>query len=105
MNQREIKRQATAFVKGLLGGDSPGGMCYAVSAALQGYLSFAGVQCGLEKCWIADRKSGHWQHYYLRLPNGRILDPTASQFNRMLGRQMPLVYIGDKPDWYLEDCG
>lgn len=39
-------------------------------------------------------------HFWITLKDGRIVDPTASQFNKMGNEDMPNVYIGDKPSWY-----
>ena len=40
-------------------------------------------------------------HFWLTLKDGRIIDPTASQFNGMGREDMPKVYLGEKPEWYL----
>ena len=40
------------------------------------------------------------EHFYLLLPDGRILDPTASQFIAPDGSDMPEIYLGAKPEWY-----
>jgi len=44
---------------------------------------------------------GLTNHYWLRLTDGRIVDPTADQFSRP-DRRMPKIYIGPKPEWYKE---
>ena len=40
-----------------------------------------------------------WDHCWLRLADGRIIDPTADQF----GNGMPKVYIGTLPAGYKEE--
>ena len=44
-----------------------------------------------------------WDHVWLKLEDGRILDPTADQFTNMDGSAMPAVFLGKKPDWYFTD--
>lgn len=41
-----------------------------------------------------------WHHWVLLHPDGRIIDPTASQFNNLTGKNMPDIYFGAPPDWY-----
>jgi hypothetical protein len=66
-------------------------MCFAVSAALQGYLSSCGVETEL-----VEADFGHTNHFWLRLPDGRILDPTADQFG------LSPVYLGKLPTKYIK---
>lgn len=70
-------------------------MCFAVCAALQGWLSFRGVSTELVE---GDFKRTN--HYWLALPDGTIIDPTADQFTKPCGGPMPKVYIGERPHWY-----
>jgi hypothetical protein len=71
-------------------------MCFAVSTALEGYLSMEGIKCRLQKGKILG-----FEHYWLILPDtGDILDATADQFQKPDGTAMPPVYVGPKPDWY-----
>ena len=67
--------------------------CY----ALVGYLHFAGYDCSLVQGAIGD-----WEHFWIQLPSGSIIDPTADQFKQPDGNPMPKVYHGEKPNWYLE---
>lgn len=64
-------------------------MCFAVCAALQGWLSC----CGLET-ELVEADFGHVNHVWLQLPNGDILDPTADQFG------LEPVYLGPVPSQY-----
>ncbi len=66
-------------------------MCLVVAAPLQGLLSAVyGFGTDLEEVDF-----GCTNHVYLRLPDGRILDPTADQFDGM-----PDVYCGPWPEAY-----
>lgn len=40
--------------------------------------------------------------YWLELEGEMIVDATASQCRRPNGRAMPLVYVGERPEWYEE---
>ncbi len=68
-----------------------------VSAPLATYLATVGVQCRLVK------GSVHMEvtyHLWLELPEGTIIDATASQFRWPNWRAMPLVYIEERLEWY-----
>lgn len=68
-------------------------MCYAVSASLQGVLSFMlGIECKMVEGIVEG-----CSHWWLEMPDGRIIDGTAAQFKE---RPMPLVHIGLRPEWY-----
>lgn len=69
-------------------------MCFAVCAPLQGYLDLLGIQTEM----VCGEVMGQ-EHYWLSLPDGRIIDPTADQFNGQLVK-MPKVYIGLRPVVY-----
>lgn len=101
-SEREhILKIATGFTKGMLGNGKPNGMCFAVSTALQGYLFLCGYASELKECEIETNEDIS-NHFYLQFKEGTILDATASQFNERLGVEMPLIYLGNKPDYYLE---
>lgn len=68
-------------------------MCFAVCGPLQPLLSLAGVETELVEAWFK-REYGEQNHYWLKLPDGRILDPTADQFG------LPAVYLGPIPEDY-----
>lgn len=95
MSRRELRETVTAFRKGILNGRDSDQMCFAVCAALQGWLRFLGVETEL-----VEGDFGRTDHYWLALPDGRIIDPTADQFTTPAGEKMPKVYIGDRPLWY-----
>lgn len=56
-----------------------------------------GVECRLIKGSVHKEINCH---FWLELPDGTIIDATASQFRRRNQRAMPLVYIGERPEWY-----
>lgn len=92
MSDKDLVQLATEFRQGILGERTSYLMCFAVSAPLQSYLSGVfGIAAELVK---GDCR--HVEHYWLRLPDGRILDATADQF----ARNMPPVYLGNKPRHY-----
>lgn len=90
MTDKQLKRIAREFRRGILGKRPSKLMCMAVSAPLQGLLSaLYGVECVLEELDFPQ-----CNHVFLRLPDGRILDATADQFG------LEAVYLGEVPDVY-----
>lgn len=103
MTDREIIKIVTEFRKGILGKQSPLKMCWKVCLPLCTYLELCGcpneVTEGIVK--LNGRNKGITiGHFWLTLPDKRIIDPTASQFNGMGNDDMPKVYFGKKPKWY-----
>lgn len=92
---KRIVRIATNFREGFLGKRPSNAMCFALCCTLVGYLRFCGYKCDVDKGTIGD-----WNHYWIRLPGGTILDPTADQFKQPDGQSMPVVYYGKRPEWY-----
>jgi len=70
-------------------------MCYMVCAPLQSFLEQEGKRTELIEGEVYGR-----YHFWLRLPDGRIIDPTADQFFSSEGAIMPKIYIGKQPLWY-----
>lgn len=97
-----IYRIAVDFRKGILNGKPSNWMCRAVCLPLQGYLGILGYEVELRDGVLFDTDGDELYHTWLRLPDGRILDPTADQFNEAMGKSMPPVYIGELPEWYQE---
>ncbi len=90
MTDRKLKKVVTDFRAGILGGRSSFLMCAAVCLPLETYLSCC---CGLHVT-IETTNFAEVNHYWLRLPDGRILDPTADQFG------LEPVYLGPLPEAY-----
>ena len=74
------------------GGKSQG-MCFAISTALGGWLSWTHNLT----CTLVEADFGFSNHVWLQLPDGRIIDATADQFKRA---KLPAVYIGPLPSIY-----
>lgn len=76
---------------------SPKKKCAMVSWALQGYLNWQfGIKTFLVEADVEDGKKS-WSHHFLRLPDGRFLDATASQFKTL---KLPKIYLGALPKGY-----
>lgn len=89
MTKRELVTLARQFRRGILDGGSSKSMCFAVCWPLSGLLEAAGVQTEL-----VEGDFGFVNHFWLKLPNGDILDPTADQFG------LAPIYVGQLPDVY-----
>lgn len=83
MTTAKLKRVCAAFRKGLLATAPSKGMCAVVSYALAGFLSAIGVECEVHEGYV-----GEWNHVWLVMPDGRVIDATADQFG------FEAVYIG-----------
>ena len=94
MKDKQLTSTALAFREGVIENKLSANWCYAISAPLEGYLNFIGVDCKLSVGYI-----GEIEHFWLTLSDGRILDPTADQF----GEEMPKVYLGQIPANYKQD--
>lgn len=77
------------FRNGILDGRPSRLMCLAVSEPLAGFLAF---YCGLH-VKVIRRDEKRWNHAWIELPDGRVLDATADQFSTKR-RPLPPVYIG-----------
>lgn len=86
MQRKELAKIISGFRHGLLEGRKSAMMCFAVCAPLSTYLNFV---YGLDTKLVEGRVKGR-EHYWLELPDGDIIDPTADQFDK----KMPKVYIG-----------
>lgn len=78
---------AIDFRDAIVGTGASTNRCGMVCYPLAGYLSFLGLDTTTVETWI-----GHQNHVWLLLPDGRVLDPTADQFDATL----PPVYLGAK---------
>jgi len=91
VTDKQLLSTALDFRRGVIENKKSTNWCYAISAPLEGYLNFIGVYCELTIGYIGDT-----EHFWITLPNGRILDPTADQFSD----DMPKVYLGRIPNNY-----
>lgn len=100
MNDKQILSFTKSFRSGILSGKPPHKMCYAICAPLSTLLRMSGIENELIEGEIKISKNETWGHYWLKLKDGRILDPTASQFNNGTTRLLPPIYLGSKPNFY-----
>jgi hypothetical protein len=98
MSDARLVKFATAFREGVLDGRPSWMMCFAISAPLAGLLEAHGVRAEL-----CESDLGEWNHVWLRLADGRVLDPTADQFNELFGYEMPPVYLGPPTNLHASD--
>jgi hypothetical protein len=97
----KLHKIASDFRGGILGTMPSALMCFAVCAPLEGFLRVCGYDVELVEGTVELPNGRVAQHYWLALPDGRVLDPTADQFTKPTGEPMPEVYIGERPGWYL----
>lgn len=94
MKDKEIIRITTEFRDGMLDGRPSNWTCGMVCFALRGYLEFLGLETSLYESDL-----GEMNHIWMMLPDGRVLDPTADQFNHWFPhRQYPKVHLGKPLD-------
>lgn len=103
MTDKELLKIVTRFRKGIIGNGSPLTMCWKVCLPLSTYLQLCGCENEVTEGTIHLNEHNEGisiGHFWLTLPDKRIIDPTASQFNGMRSEDMPIVYLGKKPDFY-----
>lgn len=95
MTDAELIEFAAEFREGILGDRPSEMMCAAVSWPLASLLRVSGVDCEAINSELSE-KMGFLllNHVWIRLADGRALDPTADQFNRF-GFDFPPVYLGE----------
>lgn len=101
MTDAKILRIVQGFRRGILGCDSSDSMCFAICAPLASFLESAGIRVRLIE-GILKYEVGTGNHFWLELPDGRVIDPTADQFNRRMRKRMPKVYLGPRLPWLHE---
>ena len=98
VSDKNLIKITTSFRKGMLGKNPPKGRCFMVCLALHGYLGVMGI-CSELVVIDLETPNTYTNHSFLRLPDKRILDPTADQFPES---GLPAVYLGELPALYLE---
>lgn len=92
MTDQELIAAATELRQGVLAGRPSERMCAMVCWPLAGLLHACH---GLDaECVETDLEDTN--HIWIQLPDGRALDPTADQFNALLGLHLPPVYLGPR---------
>lgn len=86
MTDAELVEFASEFREGILDGKPSARFCFMVVAPLAALLSLYGVEAK-----VVESDLGWCNHFWLRLPDGRTLDPTADQFGEL---GLPPVYLG-----------
>ena len=102
----ELKNVIKNFVEGLLkkANCNHAGNCYAMCQILKPYLSyFWEVETLINNTKVKQGRKNVNHYYLLRIKDGMIIDATASQFKKPNGKQMPKIFIGRIPEWYLAD--
>lgn len=94
-DDRELRRIARIAREHITLGAHPQGYCIAICVPLATYLTRRGVIAMDVHGGVGD-----WQHTWIALSDGRILDPTADQFNRPGAARMPAIYLGARPAHY-----
>ena len=97
MTDEELVTFSASFREGILDGGQSEMMCFAVAAPLSTLLHLHGVENNLMKSDLGERN-----HFWLRLSDGRALDPTADQFNDSRFPPMPPVYLGPPTALHLD---
>jgi hypothetical protein len=95
IGDRQLLRIARAVRERITLGGPSNGYCAVVCVPLAAYLSRREVLAQ-----DIHGAVGEWQHTWISLGDGRILDPTADQFNRNAALRMPQVYLGAHPAHY-----
>ena len=97
MDDTELIKFAEEFRDGLLGGRSSHLMCHVVSYPLSGLLNASGVECE-----IAVGDIGFCNHVWIKLADGRILDPTIDQFSQYDWCPPGKIYLGERLPFVIE---
>ncbi len=90
MDDDDLIECASGFREGVLGDRGSDLMCAAICWPLAGFLRFSGVDCDAEDRDI-EEEGYPANHVWIRLADGRVLDPTADQFSAL---NLPPVYLG-----------
>lgn len=93
MTDNQLVRFASEFREGILDGGGSSFCCWMVCAPLSGLLRCYGVETE-----TVEGDLGECNHFWLKLPDGRVLDPTADQFNYARAQPLPPVYLGPPLD-------
>jgi hypothetical protein len=89
MTDQEVCLYATDFRRAILGDAPSDRMCAAISAPMCSALGVLEVPVELVKSDF-----GAFNHVFLDLLDGRLLDPTADQFNWLNVCAFPAIYVG-----------
>ncbi len=96
MTDAELIEFATDFRAGILDGGDSRFMCAMVCWPLAPLLKICGVECE-----TVETDLGDMNHVWLRLADGRALDPTLDQFNHLFAESFPPVYLGPPTKYHV----
>jgi len=96
MDDEELVDFAKDFRSGILGDRMPTLACFMVCFPLVGLLKASNVVVEL-----VDSDLGWINHFWIRLGDGRALDPTADQFNYLDNANFPPVYLGKRTKYHI----
>jgi hypothetical protein len=94
MTDAELIAYVQEFRDGLLEGHGSWLACMKVCAPLATLLDICGVQTEMMTSVVENDAGDGCNHVFLRLADGRVLDPTSDQFNGFGFPTMPPVYLG-----------
>lgn len=95
MTDKQLVRFAAEFRRGMIGGNTSHCRCFLVCFPLASLLRMRGVVTDMIDVDLSDVPDGNFaNHVWLRLSDGRALDPTMDQFNNG-NRRFPKVYLGE----------
>lgn len=93
MNDAKLLKFVKGFRGGIVGRKGSEFMCFAVCAPLVTLLNMSGVKSTMREGAV-QFEIGSINHFWIELADGRVLDPTADQFNRILMDKLPKIYLG-----------
>ena len=99
MGDEELIEFANEFREGILDGRPSNLMCAMVSWPLASLLRCTGVDCDTVESELPEMN-----HIWIRLADGRTLDPTADQFSTA-GKKYPKVYLGEPLAFHADSWG
>jgi hypothetical protein len=100
MSDEELIKSAEWVRSVFVGDDTSEGWCVVVSTAIQLSLREVGIEAVITRGNIAH--VGETEHYWLTLPDGRIMDGTSDQFPEIEGGgMMPAIYLGRLPRGFI----
>lgn len=98
ISDEDLIEIASEFRLGLIGDRSSEGCCFMVSAPLAALLSGVyGVPCDLVESDHSDMGTACYEHFWIRLSDGRVLDPTFDQF---CSEEPVPVYLGAPTEFH-----
>lgn len=98
MTDEDLIEVATSFRMGMIGERSSEGRCLMVSAPLAGLLGGVyGVPCEVVESDHSDKDTTCYEHFWIRLADGRVLDPTFDQF---CSEEPVPVYLGAPTEFH-----